>query len=141
MTDTLTKEQRKRCMAAVRGKDTKPELVVRSLLHRMGYRFRLHRKDLPGNPDIVLPGRHKVIFVHGCFWHQHVNCKYATRPQTRSDFWNLKLDKNVLRDKQVQNKLRRLGWGVMVVWECQLHNTRYLSKRLFNFLDKSTVSQ
>lgn len=134
MADVLTPEQRSRCMAAIRGRDTKPEMIVRSLVHRMGYRFRLHRKDLPGKPDLVLPGRRKVVFVHGCFWHQHPRCRYATRPATRPEFWADKLDGNRDRDKRVQRELRKLGWEVMVVWECQTKDPEKLEGRLRSFL-------
>ena len=133
MTDVLTPEQRRRCMSAIRGKDTKPEIIVRSLVHRMGYRFRLHRKDLPGKPDLVFPGRKKIIFVHGCFWHQHPRCRFATRPKTRPDFWANKLDGNRERDKRVRRELRRLGWKVLVVWECQTRDLKKLECQLRDF--------
>ena len=134
MPDVLTPEQRRRCMAAIRGKDTKPERVVRSLVHRMGYRFRLHRRDLPGKPDLVFPGRRKVVFVHGCFWHRHPGCRFATVPATRREFWMDKLGGNRRRDLRVQRELRRLGWGVMVVWECQTRDLGRLEGRLRRFL-------
>jgi DNA mismatch endonuclease, patch repair protein len=134
MADVLTPEQRRRCMAAIRGRDTKPEMLVRSLVHRMGYRFRLHRKDLPGKPDLVFPSRRKVIFVHGCFWHQHSGCRFATRPVTRRAFWDAKLHANRRRDWRNQRKLRGLGWGVMVVWECQTRDLTRLERRLHAFL-------
>jgi len=102
MTDVLTPEQRRRCMAAIRGTDTKPELLVRSIAHRIGYRFRLHAHDLPGRPDLVFPGRRKVVFAHGCFWHQHPGCRHATRPATRAEFWATKLDGNRERDARVR---------------------------------------
>lgn len=133
--DVLTPEQRRRCMAAIRGRDTKPEMLVRSLVHRMGYRFRLHRKDLPGTPDLVLPGRRKVIFVHGCFWHQHPRCRYATRPATRPEFWAGKLDDNRARDRRVQRELRRQGWDVLVVWECRTADPEQLQQRMYEFLE------
>lgn len=134
MADVLTTDQRRRCMAAIRGRDTGPEKIVRSVAHRMGYRFRLHRKDLPGKPDLVFPGRQKVVFVHGCFWHQHPRCRYATRPSTRAEFWARKLDTNRARDHRVQRKLRRLGWKVLVVWECQTRDLKRLERRLRSFL-------
>lgn len=135
MTDVLTPEQRRRCMAAIRGRDTKPEMIVRSLAHRMGYRFRLHRKDLPGKPDLVFPSRRKIIFVHGCFWHQHPRCRYATRPATRPEFWAAKLDGNRQRDRRVCRELRRQGWKVLIVWECQTKNLERLEGRLRAFME------
>jgi DNA mismatch endonuclease (patch repair protein) len=135
MADVLTPEQRSRCMAAIRGKDTKPEMIVRSLTHRMGYRFRLHRKGLAGKPDLVFPGRRKVVFVHGCFWHQHPRCRYATRPATRPEFWAAKLDGNRERDWRVCRTLRRQGWEVLVVWECQTRHLARLEKRIKKYLD------
>ncbi|MBR2125191.1 MAG: DNA mismatch endonuclease Vsr [Akkermansia sp.] len=118
--DVHTPEQRRRNMSAIKGKHTKPEMLVRRALHAMGYRFRLHRNDLPGKPDIVLP-RHKVaIFVNGCFWHRHVGCKYASTPATNVDFWNAKFAENVARDKCIYEKLEVLGWKVVVIWECEV---------------------
>lgn len=105
-------------MAAIKGKDTTPELIVRRMLHASGFRFRLHRRDLPGRPDIVLPKYKTVIFVHGCFWHRH-NCRYFKWPTTRAEFWRAKILSNVTRDKRNRRQLRRLGWSVIVVWECQ----------------------
>jgi DNA mismatch endonuclease (patch repair protein) len=119
MVDVLTLEQRRRCMAGVGSKNTTPEIVVRRVLYALGYRFRLHRKDLPGNPDIVLPKKKTVIFVHGCFWHGHRGCKRADRPTSNVSFWNSKLDRNIDRDKRVQRQLRELGWHSAVIWECQ----------------------
>ncbi len=135
MSDVLTPEQRSRCMAAIRSKDTKPELAVRSIAHRLGYRFRLHRRDLPGNPDLVFPSRRKVVFVHGCFWHQHPRCRYATRPATRADFWAEKLDGNRERDRNVRRDLSRCGWKTLVVWECQLVRPERVAMALIQFLD------
>ena len=113
-------EQRSRNMSAIKSKNTKPEIAVRKLLHSMGYRFRLHRKDLPGSPDIVLPKYKTVIFVHGCFWHRHNNCKYATTPKTRKEFWENKFDENVKRDNLNQANLSLKGWKIIILWECQL---------------------
>jgi DNA mismatch endonuclease Vsr len=121
-------------MARIRGKDTGPELIVRRMLHAMGNRFRLHRRDLPGRPDIVLPGRRKVIFVHGCFWHRHTGCRFATMPTTRRDFWEAKLTGNRARDARNVAALRRAGWSVAVVWECQTRNAAALEARLSRFL-------
>jgi DNA mismatch endonuclease (patch repair protein) len=135
MADRLTPEARSRVMAAIRGKDTRPEMLVRRLLHSMGYRFRLHRRDLPGTPDIVLPGRRKVIFVHGCFWHGHRGCRFATRPATRPQFWAEKIDRNQRRDRIAVVRLRRLGWSVATIWECSLRRPERLTARLHRFLD------
>jgi len=117
--DNVSRIQRSKNMAAVRGKHTTPELRVRRRLHAMGYRFRLHRKNLPGKPDIVLPKYRLCIFVHGCFWHQHPGCKRATIPETRRKFWQEKFLKNRIRDEKVQNELRRTGWHVCTIWECE----------------------
>ena len=113
-------EQRSRNMSAIKSKNTKPEIAVRKLLHSMGYRFRLHRKDLPGSPDIVLPKYKTVIFVHGCFWHRHENCKYASTPKTRKEFWENKFKLNLKRDAEVQEKIKSIGWQSVVIWECEL---------------------
>lgn len=107
-------------MSRIRGKNTKPEIILRKLLHREGFRFRLHAPDLPGKPDIVLKKYRTVIFVHGCFWHRHPGCAGATTPKTRTDFWLEKFEKTVERDKRKQRELEREGWRVMVVWECDL---------------------
>jgi len=121
-------------MSRIRSKDTRPEKTVRSLLHSMGYRFRINRTDLPGKPDIVLPKHQTVIFVHGCFWHRHKNCKRCTIPKTRTEFWLQKFEKNVLRDKKNQKVLRKLGWRIIVVWECQTKRLDALRRRLENKL-------
>ncbi len=113
-------EQRSRNMSAIKSKNTKPEITLRKLLHSMGYRFRLHRKDLPGSPDIVLPKYKTVIFVHGCFWHRHENCKYATTPKTRKEFWEKKFRENINRDNLNQANLSLKGWKIIIIWECQL---------------------
>jgi DNA mismatch endonuclease (patch repair protein) len=134
MADTLSPEARSRLMSRIRGKDTKPELAVRRILHSMGYRFRLHRRDLPGNPDIVLPRHGACIFVHGCFWHLHSNCKDARIPKTKRAWWRKKLEGNVARDKRHAAALRRLGWRVITVWECQTEQPQRLLKRLANLL-------
>ena len=118
--DTLTTEQRSWVMSRIRSGNTKPELIVRSLLHRAGFRFTLHRKDLPGRPDIVLPKYKTVVFVHGCFWHSHPNCKEATTPKTRTEFWQAKFTANVARDEAVREKLLEDGWRIATVWECAL---------------------
>lgn len=115
-------------MSRIQNRDTKPELIVRSLLHRKGYRFRLHRKDLPGKPDIVLPCFNTIIFVNGCFWHRHEGCRFAYTPQTRVDFWQNKFNQNIKRDQKVQNELLNLGWQVYVIWECETKNPHALEK-------------
>jgi DNA mismatch endonuclease (patch repair protein) len=130
MADTLSLEKRSRLMSRIRGKDTKPELTVRRMLHSMGYRFRLHRRDLPGKPDIVLPLHGVCIFVHGCFWHLHRNCRDARIPKTRRAWWRKKLEGNAARDKCHSSALRRLGWRVITVWECQTERPERLLKRL-----------
>ena len=122
-------------MSRVSGKNTKPELVVRSLLHKMGYRFRLHRKDLPGKPDITLPKYKKVIFVHGCFWHGHTDCPRSKQPTTNKKFWREKLDKNRERDKASVNNLKELGWDVLVVWTCEVNDVFKLKNKLLSFLE------
>ena len=113
-------EKRSAIMSLVRSKNTKPELLVRSLLHRMGYRFRLHRKDLPGSPDMVLPKYRTAIFAHGCFGHQHPGCKKATLPKLNAEFWREKFERNVRRDENAQRRLREMGWRVLVLWECEV---------------------
>lgn len=133
MTDHLTPAQRSSAMSRVRGKDTTPELKVRRLLHSLGYRFRLHRKDLPGKPDIVLPKYKKVIFVHGCFWHLH-RCKEL--PKSNIDYWKEKLDENKRRDRRNRNRLKKIGWDVLVVWECWTKDKDKLTKKLLSFLLK-----
>jgi DNA mismatch endonuclease (patch repair protein) len=117
--DVFTQEQRSKVMAKIKGKNTKPEITVRSVCHALGLRFRLHRKDLPGRPDLVFPKRRLCLFVHGCFWHQHPGCKYAYQPKTRPEFWLPKLQKNVVRDHNAKAELEALGWKVAIIWECQ----------------------
>ena len=121
-------------MSRVRGKDTEPERFVRRLLHQLGYRFRLHRRDLPGRPDIVLPLHRAVILVHGCFWHQHPGCSKATVPKTNSESWETKLNRNVGRDKENIAALRKAGWKVATVWECELTDSKALLSRLSEVL-------
>ena len=128
-------EQRSRNMSAIKSKNTKPEIAVRKLLHSMGYRFRLHRKDLPGSPDIVLPKYKTVIFVHGCFWHRHNNCKYATTPKTRKEFWENKFEENVKRDNLNQANLTLKGWKIIILWECQLKGDIKKVKKLFSQIE------
>ena len=123
-------EQRSRNMSAIKSKNTKPEIKVRKVLHSMGYRFRLHRKDLPGSPDIVLPKYKTVIFVHGCFWHRHENCKYASTPKTRKEFWESKFKANVKRDLEIQEKIKNIGWQSSVIWECELKDIDNLRDKI-----------
>lgn len=130
MTDRLTKEQRSWNMSQIRGKDTKPEVLVRSMLHRAGYRFRKNVNSLPGKPDIVLPKYKTVIFVHGCFWHRHKGCKNTTTPKTNKSFWEKKFERNVANDRKHQRDLKNLGWQVITVWECQLTHTDRIIQRI-----------
>jgi DNA mismatch endonuclease, patch repair protein len=133
--DTLTPTERSERMSRVRSKDTKPEMLVRGLVHRMGFRYRLHRRDLPGNPDLVFPKRGKIIFVHGCFWHRHGTCKHTRWPKSRLEFWKPKLEQNRRRDLANQRALRALGWEILIVWECQLGNVELLRGKLRAFLE------
>jgi len=126
-------------MAKIRQKHTGPEIKVRSLLHRMGLRFRLHRRELPGSPDIVLPRLSTAIFVHGCFWHRHPGCRLASTPKTRTQFWDDKFAANVARDRTAIRALKALGWRVLVVWECETRNLSALSNRLNIVLRDSTL--
>ena len=125
-------EQRSRNMSAIKSKNTKPEIKVRKVLHSMGYRFRLHSKDLPGSPDIVLPKYKTVIFVHGCFWHRHENCKYASNPKTRQEFWNKKFKENIKRDSEIQDKIKNLDWRSVVIWECETKNIENLRDKIID---------
>lgn len=136
MVDTLTKAERSRRMGLVRSSDTGPEMEVRKLTHGLGYRFRLHRSDLPGKPDLVFPGRHKVIFVHGCFWHRHSDptCKLARLPKSRLEFWIPKLEANAERDRRNEIAIERLGWNYMTIWECELQDRAFLEGRIRSFL-------
>ncbi len=132
--DVHTRTQRSYNMSRIRGKDTKPEILVRSMVHRMGYRYRLHRKDLPGKPDMVFPRHRKIILVHGCFWHMH-NCRFGrVKPATNAEFWHAKRTATRLRDRKNIRALRTLGWDVLIVWECQTRNPDALKNRLKNFL-------
>lgn len=137
MTDTLSSLERSERMGRVRGKDTKPELVVRRMLHAMGYRYRLHAKDLPGRPDIAFRGRKKAIFVHGCFWHRHPDptCKLSRLPKTRLDFWLPKLEGNRKRDETNVERLEAMGWDVLLVWECELGDREQVKNKLRAFLE------
>lgn len=141
MTDTLSRDRRSWVMSRVRSKDTGPEMLVRRIVHGMGYRYRLHVRVLPGVPDLVFSSRRAAIFVHGCYWHQHPGCRLARVPKSRVEFWRTKLERNRERDSENLAALRRLGWRVLVVWECQLTGRRdtwerRLRGRLSRFLDR-----
>lgn len=131
--DALTPQQRSAAMAAVRGKDTAPELSVRKLLYGLGYRYRLHAKDLPGHPDIVFRRRRCVVFVNGCFWHGH-DCPRGSAPSSNVEFWQTKIGKNRERDRRVRGELRKGGWRVLTVWQCETKGVAQLRRRLFRFL-------
>lgn len=122
-------------MACIGPKDTKPEMIVRKLIHSMGYRYRLHRKDLPGKPDLVFSKLNKIIFVHGCFWHRHNNCRFAYTPKTRVAFWEKKFKENVKRDMEAQALLRNGGWDVLIIWECETKTTKLLQEKIELFLN------
>lgn len=132
--DIVSPEKRSRMMAGIKGKNTKPEMVVRRLVHGMGFRFRLHRKDLPGSPDLVFPRLRKVIFVHGCFWHRHPGCRLAYTPKSNTQFWTDKLEANMRRDALALQALDTLGWDVLIVWECEVSNLLALAPKLSSFL-------
>jgi len=128
--DIVGPEKRSAMMSGIRGRDTRPELKVRSILHSLGYRFRLHAANLPGKPDIVLPKLKTVILVHGCFWHRHKGCRFCYSPKTRIDFWEKKFVRNQERDREVRRRLRSLGWRTIVVWECKTRDPAKLEKLL-----------
>ena len=134
MVDVFSQVKRSWIMGRVKGRDTKPEMMVRSLVHRMGFRFRVHRRDLPGNPDVVLPRHRKVIFIHGCFWHGHPGCPRSKRPTTNQTFWDKKLNGNLERDKRFQEELRHTGWRVLVIWQCETKIPDFLMIKLERFL-------
>ena len=136
MPERFSRAERSKIMAAVKSRDTKPELFVRRLIHRLGYRFRVHRRDLPGVPDIVLPRHHKIINVHGCFWHIHT-CAHGRRaPVNNACYWRTKRLGNVSRDKRNLRALRKLGWTVFTVWECDIRDAERLTERLSRFLSE-----
>jgi DNA mismatch endonuclease Vsr len=126
-------DARRRNMAAITGKDTRPEMAVRQLVHRMGYRYRLHVRDLPGRPDMVFPARRKLIEIRGCFWHRHPGCRFAATPATRHGFWQAKFEATVARDARNLAMLESVGWQVLVIWECEIRDPR-LADRLRTFL-------
>lgn len=139
MPDVFSTAKRSEVMSHIRGKDTKPERIVRTILHKLGYRFRLHDHRLPGKPDIVLKRYRTVVFVHGCFWHRHGGCRLAYTPKTRREFWLGKLESNVKRDARVKMQLQKLGWTVIVVWECDLDSPQKLATRLDHQLQARLV--
>jgi DNA mismatch endonuclease (patch repair protein) len=132
--DIVSPARRSELMGRIRGKGTKPELIVRSAAHRLGYRFRLHVKNLPGSPDLVFRSRNVALFVHGCFWHRHDGCPYCYDPKSNIEFWNQKFKNNVVRDQRVCMGLEELGWRVAIIWECETANSDSLRKRLKELL-------
>lgn len=134
MADNLNPEQRRRAMQAVRSRNTKPEIQLRKSLHALGFRFRIHRRDLPGSPDIVFPKHRAVVFVHGCFWHGHAGCRRAVLPATRTDYWRDKRERNRRRDAAATRKLRCMGWRVKVVWTCQLDDPRRVAETVSRWI-------
>lgn len=137
MADTMSRQRRSEVMSRIRGKNTGPEMAVRRAAHAMGYRYRLHRPDLPGKPDLVFPGRRKVIFVHGCFWHLHSDpdCRSARLPKSNRDYWRPKLERNVARDIEQRNRLAELGWDALILWECEIRTGDGVADRIREFLD------
>ena len=133
--DTVSAEKRSKIMGSIGQRDTAPELAVRRLLHRNGFRFRLHRRDLPGKPDIVLPRHRLIILIHGCFWHRHPGCRFAYTPKSRTDFWETKFAGNIARDARVVQALEAGGWAVQTIWECETRDHYALEQRLFKILD------
>jgi DNA mismatch endonuclease (patch repair protein) len=140
MVDTVSPGYRSEIMSRVRAKDTKPEMVVRRMVHAAGYRYRLHVRDLPGKPDLVFPARRKIIFINGCFWHRHQDCALARLPKSRTAFWTEKLERNKSRDERNVKALRDLGWDVLTVWECEIHEPAAVMTRVAAFLDDRPVA-
>lgn len=134
MTDHLDQTKRSLNMAAIHSRNTKPELAVRKIVHALGYRYRLHDSRLPGSPDLAFASRSKAIFVHGCFWHRHTGCRYSTTPKTRTAFWETKFSSNVVRDRRTRRQLKKIGWAVLTVWQCELKNPKKLTERIDEFL-------
>ena len=132
--DIVSREVRSRMMSNIRGKDTLPERAVRKAAHSLGYRYRLHRNDLPGSPDLVFPSRNTVIFVHGCYWHRHTGCRYCYVPKSNVEFWQKKFKNNIVRDKRVQKELEQRGWRVVTVWECETASDDGLRDKLKAYL-------
>ena len=132
----VTADRRSEIMRRIRSKDTSIEMTIRRLVHGMGYRYRLHAKDLPGSPDLVFRGRRKIILVHGCFWHRHRKCPLSSTPKTRVDFWKEKFEKNMVRDRRNLRELKKLGWSILVVWQCEIKDKDKLEKMIRLFLEK-----
>lgn len=132
--DTVDKAKRSRIMGRIRGRHTKPEMIVRRIAHRLGFRFRLHRHNLPGSPDMVFAGRRKVVFVHGCYWHRHANCRFAYQPKSNVEFWTTKFARNVERDAEALTKLKEIGWHPLVIWECECDDSEAVAQRLVTHL-------
>ncbi len=139
MTDIVNAEKRSEIMSRIKGRNTMPELAVRRIAHGLGFRFRLHRRDLPGSPDLVFPRYRTVVFVHGCFWHRHDGCRYAYRPKSRIQFWTKKFEENVARDARNEAALHDLGWQVVVIWECETKDQAVVRARLIAHLRRDGV--
>ena len=140
MTDIVDSKRRSEMMAGIRGRDTKPELAVRRIAHKLGLRFRLHKKDLPGRPDLVFPRHRLAVFVHGCFWHRHDGCRYAYTPKSRVEFWMEKFAQNVARDRRNEDALQNLGWRVLVIWECLTRDEEAVSRCLEEHVKRDDAS-
>ena len=140
MTDIMDTRRRSKLMAGIRSRGTAPELAVRRIAHRIGLRFRLHRKDLPGRPDLVFPKHRLAVFVHGCFWHRHEGCRYASTPKSRVAFWTEKFEANIVRDARQEAALRALGWRVLVIWQCETRNEAAVECRLAASIDRGAVA-
>ena len=140
MTDIVSREKRSEMMSRIKGKNTQPEIAVRKMIYKMGYRYRLHRKDLPGKPDIVFGPMNLALFVNGCFWHRHGNCKYAYNPKTRKNFWNKKFTDTIKRDVKNRIDLERLGWQSAVIWECETLDQDVLRKRIMKIINNERIT-
>lgn len=138
--DRYGPEKRSAVMSTVKGRDTRPEKAVRKIAHALGFRFRLHRRDLPGTPDLVFPNRKAVIFVHGCFWHQHPECRRATTPATRPEFWQSKLARNVARDQEAIASLNEHGWRVLIIWQCETRSPVFIQNAIEQFLGRQPMT-
>ena len=140
MTDIVDRQRRSEMMSRIRGRDTVPELIVRRIAHRLGLRFRLYRKDLPGRPDLIFPRHRLAVFVHGCFWHRHDGCRYAYTPKSRIGFWTEKFAQNVARDQRNKKALQSLGWRVLVIWECKTRNAEIVRQYLQEHIEQGDAS-
>lgn len=138
--DNMTRSQRSRTMARIKSKNTVPEIFVRKIIFRLGFRYRIHQRRLPGNPDIAFASKKKVIFVHGCFWHSHKNCKKSTSPKSNTAYWIQKLKENTARDLYVKKQYKSMGWSLLVIWECQLDDPQRLETRINKFLSKEQIN-